>query len=240
LGFRVAATNLPQHHIPIPIVDHNQPERPLEPVVIETEEVATVQTEIAPATDAPALPITAATDDVAVPESYVVDLRSGLGVEPTAEAVETVEAVPATVVVAAKEEEVAVPAQQVVQVANTNAIPYAHYLVPGYTANYAPAYQPYAANYGYYYNPSYVTASGAPTHTQYHAQDELGQYNYGYATADSAKSEVKTADGIVQGTYSYVDANGILQTTNYVSDAWGFRVAATNLPVAVTAVEEKA
>ena len=224
MGFRVAATNLPVHQQPIPIIDHNQPKPELQPVVEEIEEVA-------PATDAPALPVTAAEVEIAVPETYDFDLRTGLGLD------QEVVAVPATVEVAAKEEQVVVPAQQIVQVANTNAIPYAHYLVPGYTANYAPAYQPYAANYGYYYNPSYVSASGAPTHSQYHSQDELGQYNYGYATADSAKSEVKTADGIVQGTYSYVDANGILQTTNYVSDAWGFRVAATNLPVSVTAPE---
>ena len=36
----------------------------------------------------------------------------------------------------------------------------------------------------------------------------------------------------MQGTYSYVDANGVLQTVNYVSDAEGFKVAATNLPKA--------
>merc|ERR1712039_204178 len=48
----------------------------------------------------------------------------------------------------------------------------------------------------------------------------------------SSKQEFKTADGIVQGTYSYVDANGVLQTVNYVSDAEGFKVAATNLPKA--------
>ena len=41
--------------------------------------------------------------------------------------------------------------------------------------------------------------------------------------------------GIVRGTYSYVDANGVLQTVNYVSDAEGFKVAATNLPQAPVA-----
>jgi hypothetical protein len=91
-------------------------------------------------------------------------------------------------------------------------VPYAgHYVLPGYAAQYAPVYQPYAASYGYYSNPAYVGATGAVTHSQYHAQDEIGQYNYGYTAADSSKSEVKTADGIVHGTYSYVDANGILQ-----------------------------
>ena len=63
-------------------------------------------------------------------------------------------------------------------------------------------------------------------------QDDIGGYNYGYATADSSKQEIRTPDGIVQGTYSYVDANGVLQTVNYVSDAEGFKVAATNLPKA--------
>merc|ERR1719483_1199793 len=39
----------------------------------------------------------------------------------------------------------------------------------------------------------------------------------------------------VQGSYSYVDANGIVQTTNYIADGLGFRVQATNLPVAPVA-----
>ena len=102
-------------------------------------------------------------------------------------------------------------------------------------------------------------AAPAPTHSQFHAQvsliferkrgekysshsticfcfqDELGGYNYGYATPTSSKQEFKTPDGVVQGTYSYVDANGVVQTVNYVSDAEGFKVAATNLPRAPAA-----
>ena len=66
----------------------------------------------------------------------------------------------------------------------------------------------------------------------------MGQYNYGYQSQDQSKAEVKTADGVVRGAYSYVDANGIVQSVNYISDALGFRVAATNLPVHV--VEETA
>merc|ERR1712241_751761 len=66
---------------------------------------------------------------------------------------------------------------------------------------------------------------------QYHAQDDFGQYNYGYSSPLSTKQELKTADGVTRGSYSYVDANGIVQTVNYLSDALGFRVAATNLPV---------
>merc|ERR1740116_722437 len=40
-----------------------------------------------------------------------------------------------------------------------------------------------------------------------------------------------------QGSYSYVDANGVVQTTNYIADGAGFRVQATNLPVAPVAPE---
>merc|ERR1712212_1400267 len=113
------------------------------------------------------------------------------------------------------------------------------------------AYLPYASNYGYS-APAVVPApvaapvatpvvASAPvvvaatpvdaTNSQYHAQDDFGQYNYGYSDPNSVKQEVKTADGVTRGSYSYVDANGIVQTVNYISDAMGFRVAATNLPV---------
>merc|ERR1712098_827250 len=38
--------------------------------------------------------------------------------------------------------------------------------------------------------------------------------------------------GVTTGSYQYVDANGILQTVNYISDDInGFRVQGTNLPV---------
>merc|ERR1711988_498653 len=100
----------------------------------------------------------------------------------------------------------------------------------------------YAPSHGYQaapatYEVAHVApvAAPAPTHSQFHGQDELGGYNYGYATADSSKQEFRTPDGVVQGTYSYVDANGVLQTVNYISDAEGFKVAATNLPKAPVA-----
>ncbi|KAG8235994.1 hypothetical protein J437_LFUL016527 [Ladona fulva] len=68
--------------------------------------------------------------------------------------------------------------------------------------------------------------------TQYHSQDELGQYSYGYSGGPSSKSEVKTIDGVTRGGYSYVDAEGKVQNVNYVADPInGFRVSATNLPV---------
>merc|ERR1712025_658736 len=83
----------------------------------------------------------------------------------------------------------------------------------------------YASNYGY------NLGAEAPPSSQYHAQDDFGQYSFGFASPDQSKSELKTADGVVRGAYSYVDSKGILQTVNYIADALGFRVAATNLPV---------
>lgn len=70
------------------------------------------------------------------------------------------------------------------------------------------------------------------TNVQHHAQDDFGQYDYGYSNPVSTKTEVKTADGVVRGTYSYIDANNVVQTVHYISDALGFRVQATNLPQA--------
>lgn len=79
---------------------------------------------------------------------------------------------------------------------------------------------------------AYSAAVYQPVHTssQWHAQSGLGDYVYGYQGGPSAKSEIKTLDGITQGSYSYVDAASKLQTVNYVADSLGFRVAATNLP----------
>ncbi|KAK3871762.1 hypothetical protein Pcinc_023107 [Petrolisthes cinctipes] len=74
----------------------------------------------------------------------------------------------------------------------------------------------------------------APTvyKTQYHSQDQLGQYAYGYVGAASTAHEVRTLDGAVRGSYTYLDADGKLQTATYVADEKGFRVEATNLPQA--------
>lgn len=70
------------------------------------------------------------------------------------------------------------------------------------------------------------------TSHQYHVQDDLGQYSYGYSGGPSAKVETKTLDGVTRGRYSYVDGNGIVQSASYVADDInGFRVAATNIPV---------
>ena len=81
----------------------------------------------------------------------------------------------------------------------------------------------------------FYCACSSNTHSTCFLQGVLGDYNYGYATPTSSKQEFRTPDGVVQGTYSYIDANGVVQTVNYISDAEGFKVAATNLPRAPVA-----
>ncbi|XP_042869308.1 paternally-expressed gene 3 protein-like [Penaeus japonicus] len=82
---------------------------------------------------------------------------------------------------------------------------------------------------------SYNVASYTPTtpiQSQYHAQDEIGQYSFGYAGGPSSRAESRDAFGVVRGSYNYVDTEGKVQTQHYVADALGFRVSGTNLPVA--------
>lgn len=66
---------------------------------------------------------------------------------------------------------------------------------------------------------------------QYGYSDPWGGYSFGYNSLLSSRQETKDAHGTTHGGYSYVDANGILQSVRYTADAVnGFRVAATNLP----------
>merc|ERR1711962_348668 len=84
---------------------------------------------------------------------------------------------------------------------------------------------------GQVYAPGLAVPAPAPSH-QFHAQDEFGQFSFGYAGGPSAKTEARNAYEVTTGSYQYVDANGILQTVNYISDDInGFRVQGTNLPV---------
>ncbi|XP_020296705.1 uncharacterized protein LOC109861455 [Pseudomyrmex gracilis] len=65
---------------------------------------------------------------------------------------------------------------------------------------------------------------------QFHMQDGAGSYHYSFIGPHHAKAE-STLNGITQGGYSYIDANGILQTVSYTADDQnGFRVRASNLP----------
>ena len=84
-------------------------------------------------------------------------------------------------------------------------------MADAYASEYA--YYPHGAS-GVYVSP--VLAQSVPVNTQFHAQSELGEYNYGYSNQDSAKTETKSIDGVTRGSYSYVDANGLVQTVNYL------------------------
>merc|ERR1711872_43246 len=88
-------------------------------------------------------------------------------------------------------------------------------------------YLPYAAG------PAITATPYAPyaPSSQFQAQDEFGNLNYGYANLNSAKTEVGNTYAGVTGGYSYVDANGLLQKVEYIADGAGFRVADSRLPV---------
>merc|ERR1712180_105738 len=76
-----------------------------------------------------------------------------------------------------------------------------------------------------------VAAPVAPS-SQFQAQDEFGNLQYGYANINSQKHEIGNTYGGVTGGFHYVDANGVVQTRQYIADHLGFRVQATDLPVA--------
>lgn len=68
----------------------------------------------------------------------------------------------------------------------------------------------------------------APSTLQFHKQDELGNYAYGYDNVNSAKKEVGNAQTGVSGYYTIKDASGS-RTINYVADAFGFRATPAHL-----------
>ena len=60
-----------------------------------------------------------------------------------------------------------------------------------------------------------------------------GSYTFWYTGGPAARYETKDHTGVITGAYNYIDANNKLQTVQYVTDAFGHRVTATNLPSAV-------
>jgi len=113
---------------------------------------------------------------------------------------------------------VSAPVQPYKQVSAPQAISYAPVqdisYAPVQAVSYTPAPAPYTVG------------------SQFHAQDEFGNLNYGYSNVNSMKEEAGNTYGGVQGAYSYVDPNGELQRVEYVADALGFRVSDSRLPVA--------
>merc|ERR1711937_527306 len=102
---------------------------------------------------------------------------------------------------------------------------YAGYPYAGYPYAAAPVAAPVAPVAAY-------AAAPCTAGSQFHAQDEFGNLNYGYANINSVKQEVGNTYGGASGGYSYVDANGELQQVQYIADGAGFRVADSRLPVA--------
>lgn len=209
-GYRVSGTNLPV--------------APAVPAVAVAPAVPVQNAELPqPVQDTPEVAAAKAAHQVAYDEA-----KKAADASPdySAAAVEVPAAVQVTKTVAAPSLIAAAPAPVPAPVA------YSYHQHPvAYSAYPYAAAVPYAASYG---PAPYVQYSGlysSPVNSQYHAQDEFGQYSYGYSGAQSSKSEVKTLDGVTRGGYSYVDANGIVQQYQYVSDPInGFRVSGTNLP----------
>ena len=59
--------------------------------------------------------------------------------------------------------------------------------------------------------------------SQFHAQDEFGNHEYGYKNVNSAKHEVGSVHGGVRGSYSWRDEAGY-HTVHYVADENGYRI----------------
>merc|ERR1711951_142680 len=63
--------------------------------------------------------------------------------------------------------------------------------------------------------------------TQYHLQDEFGNFEYAYANQESQKME-KGNDMAVRGQYAYVMSDGVLRRVDYIADNDGFHILQDN------------
>merc|ERR1711992_81909 len=77
---------------------------------------------------------------------------------------------------------------------------------------------------------SVAEVPAVPHAQQFHTQDEFGNLAFGYSSPNSARyEEGNSVNGVGRGGYSWVDANGFVQRTEYVVDPiLGFQ--ATKLP----------
>lgn len=74
--------------------------------------------------------------------------------------------------------------------------------------------------------------------SQFHSEDDNGRVVFGFHSPDQIRMEARDSDGIVRGSYSYIDANGNIVRMHYWDDGSGFHAAGNNLPVAVHQVPE--
>ncbi|KAH8365752.1 hypothetical protein KR093_004061, partial [Drosophila rubida] len=82
--------------------------------------------------------------------------------------------------------------------------------------------------------PRITIAAAEPQRRGYQEQDTARAfYSYGYSDENAARAEYTTQDGSSRGFYSYVDANGKLQTVKYEAGGrQGFKAEGSNLPKA--------
>lgn len=65
---------------------------------------------------------------------------------------------------------------------------------------------------------AYVCAEAVLPYAKVEGNGE--EYHFGYNDGQTARHEARTADGVVRGAYSYVDANGNIETVRYTSDPY--------------------
>merc|ERR1712142_702932 len=63
--------------------------------------------------------------------------------------------------------------------------------------------------------------------SQYHLQDEFGNFEYAYANQESKKME-KGNDMSVRGQYAYIMSDGVLRRVDYIADNDGFHILQDN------------
>ncbi|PSN29763.1 Cuticle protein 7 [Blattella germanica] len=83
---------------------------------------------------------------------------------------------------------------------------------------------------------THAVAAPVSVHTQYHAQNEIGQASYGDAEPLQAHNAVQDAHGNKVGSFSYVSPEGHVFKTDYVADALGYRVGSNAVVGAPAAV----
>lgn len=67
------------------------------------------------------------------------------------------------------------------------------------------------------------------------SQDTAGNYDIQYETPEGSRRETNN-NGVVTGSYSYLDGNGILQTVHYTAGPQGFVILdGSNIPAAPVA-----
>ncbi|XP_044750250.1 keratin, type I cytoskeletal 9-like isoform X3 [Coccinella septempunctata] len=106
--------------------------------------------------------------------------------------------------------------------------------------NYAPKVESNVPAVRYLGNEPHNVVEDIYLANQYHGQDGLGGYLYGYSVPDIAKTEKKKAGGDLRGAYNYIAGNGQEIKVEYWDDGTGFHQidnVPKNLPEDLPAVK---